>query len=52
MHKNIFKTKTASALLRTTITGLVSASISVTALADGKPGVETTMYFNAHVFTA
>jgi len=47
MRNNVSQT-----LLTTTLAGLIAAAISVTAAADNKIEPTTTVYINAHIFTA
>ncbi len=52
MHTKLVEHGPTAGLIRTTLAGLVSITFSLAAGAAGKPDVATTLYFNAHVFTA
>jgi len=52
MYTKSVEPRSTSRLIRTTVAGMVSMAVALTAGAAGTTDVATTLYFNAHVFTA
>ena len=52
MRTKLFNHGPAAGLIRTAVAGLISMTVSMAAGATGNTDAATTMYYNAHVFTA